>query len=117
MSENNNQNNDIDVDINIQKYRTIAVKFIENNRNKLISIYLQHSKTDGDGILVINLFEVESKSNIDVSFVNNEILDIDIIEKINERKTQNNNNNIIYFLLITPFEEKIIEIDIRTLSV
>ena len=116
MSDNNNQNNDVDVDINIQKYRTIAVKFIENNRNKLISIYLQHSKTDGDGILVINLFEVESKSNVDVSFVNNEILDIDIIEKINERKTQND-DNIIYFLLITPFEEKIIEIDIRTLSV
>ena len=38
-----------------------------------------------------------------------------LLEKINERKTHND-SNIIYLLLITPLEEKIIEIDIRTLT-
>ena len=97
------------------KYRVLALKFIETNRLQLINIYLQHSKTDGAGILLINFSELESKSNVDVSYINNEILDADIVEKINERKLQND-ENIIYFFLITPIEEKIIEIDIRTLS-
>ena len=99
----------------ILKYRNMAVKFIETNKTNLINIYLQHYKTDGAGILLINFHEVELKSNVDVSYINNEILDADILEKINERKIHND-DNIIYFFLITPVEEKIIEIDIRTLS-
>ena len=99
----------------ILKYRNMAVKFIETNKTNLINIYLQHYKTDGAGILLINFPEVELKSNVDVSYINNEILDADILEKINERKLHND-DNIIYFFLITPVEEKIIEIDIRTLS-
>jgi hypothetical protein len=99
----------------ILKYRNMAVKFIETNKTNLINIYLQHYKTDGAGILLINFPEVELKSNVDVSYINNEILDADILEKINERKIHND-DNIIYFFLITPVEEKIIEIDIRTLS-
>lgn len=99
----------------ILKYRNMAVKFIETNKTNLINIYLQHYKTDGAGILLINFPEVELKSNVDVSYINNEILDDDILEKINERKIHND-DNIIYFFLITPVEEKIIEIDIRTLS-
>jgi len=98
----------------IQKYRLISLKFIETNRNNLIKIYLEHSKTDGYGIMVINFSEVELKSNANVSYIPMEILDSDIVEKINERK-QNNDDNIIYFFLITPVEEKIIEIDIRSL--
>ena len=109
----------------IEKYREMSVKFIENNRIELFRIYLQHSKSsdnvdnvdnvDNSGILVINFFEVESKNKVDVSYVPMNILDIDIVEKINERK-ENNDENIIYIFLITPYEEKIIEIDIRTLS-
>ena len=106
----------------IEKYREMTVKFIENNRIELFRIYLQHSKlsnnvdnVDNSGILVINFFEVESKNKVDVSYVPMNILDIDIVEKINERK-ENNDENIIYIFLITPYEEKIIEIDIRTLS-
>ena len=110
MSDNNNNDNDI-----IDKYRNIAVQFINNNKTNLIRIYMQHFTTDGDGILLINLFEIDTKKNVDVSFVKNEILDNDLLEKINERKTHND-NNIIYLLLVTPVEEKIIEIDIRTLS-
>ena len=99
----------------IQKYRDIAVKFINNNKTNLIRIYMQHFTTDGNGILLINLFEIEIKKNVDVSFIKNVILDNDLLEKINERKTHND-ENIIYFLLVTPAEEKIIEIDIRTLT-
>ena len=78
-------------------------------------IYLQHSKTDGDGVLAINLNEVEDKSNVDVSYIPFTVLPIDLISKVNERKLENN-ENVIYFLLITPYEEKLIEIDIRTIS-
>jgi len=102
-------------DEQIQKYRLMSLKFIETNRNKLIKIYLEHSKTDGYGIMVINFSEVELKSNANVSYIPMEILDADISEKINERKINNNDDNIIYFFLITPVEEKIIEIDIRSL--
>jgi hypothetical protein len=101
-------------DEQIQKYRLLSLKFIEINKNNLIKIYLEHSKTDGYGIMVINFSEVELKSNANVSYIPMEILDSDIAEKINERK-QNNDDNIIYFFLITPVEEKIIEIDIRSL--
>ena len=101
-------------DEQMQKYRLLSLKFIETNRNNLIKIYLEHSKTDGYGIMVINFSEVELKSNANVSYIPIEILDSDIAEKINERK-QNNDDNIIYFFLITPVEEKIIEIDIKSL--
>ncbi len=99
----------------IQKYRNIALKFINNNKSNLISIYVKHFQTDGDGILLLNMLDIETKNNVDVSFVKSEIIDKDLLEKINERKLQNN-ENIIYLLLITPIEEKIIEIDIRTLK-
>jgi hypothetical protein len=99
----------------LQKYRDIALTFISTNKINLINIYMQHFTNDGDGILLINLFEIEIKKNVDVSYIKNEILDTDLLEKINERKTKND-SNIIYLLLITPLEEKIIEIDIRTLS-
>ena len=95
-------------------YRNMSVRFIETNRIDLVRIYRQHLEKDGSGILAINFSEVEEKKNVDVTYILLEILPVDMVEKINERKQQND-SNIIYFLLITPFEEKIIEIDIRTL--
>ena len=97
-----------------QKYRSLSIKFIENNRIELIRIYSQHYKTEGDGILAINFTEIESKNNVDVSYIPMNILAIDIVENIKLRK-EVNNENIIYFFLQTPVEEKIIEIDIRSL--
>ena len=97
-----------------QKYRSLSIKFIENNRIELIRIYSQHYKSDGDGILAINFSEIESKNNVDVSYIPMNILAIDIVENIKLRK-EVNNENIIYFFLQTPVEEKIIEIDIRSL--
>ena len=98
-----------------QKYRLISLKFIETNKTDLIKIYSQHYATDGDGILAINFTEFEVKNNIDVSYIPMNILALDIIENIKLRK-EVNNENIIYFFLQTPVEEKIIEIDIRSLS-
>lgn len=100
----------------MQKYRNIALKFISNNKSNLIRIYLEHSQKDGNGILMINMSEIEKTQNVDVSYVKNEIVDNDLLEKINERKSHNNNDDIIYLLLVTPVEEKIIEIDVSTLT-
>ncbi len=102
----------------ITKYRQIAVQFIENNKQNLISIYLKHSKgteeNEGEGILIINMNEFEKTNKIDVSFIALKLLSDEIINEINKCK-ENNDEHIIYFLLITPYEDKIIEIDIRTL--
>jgi len=97
-----------------QKYRLISLKFIENNRIELIKIYSQHLQTEGDGILAINFTEIDSKNKVDVSYIPLTILALDIIENINKRK-EINSETIIYFFLQTPVEEKIIEIDARSL--
>jgi hypothetical protein len=97
------------------KFRNISVNFINNNKNELVKIYLQHNKSDGKGVLGINLENIETTQKIDVAYIPEHILTSFIIHTLNERSIVNN-ENIIYFLLITPFEEQIIEIDIRTLT-
>ena len=103
----------------ITKFRQMALMFIEYNKQNLLSIYMKHSKgteeNEGNGILVINIKDITiGTNNIDVSFLPFTYMDVDLLNKINKCK-ENNNENIIYFMLITPFEDKIIEIDIRTL--
>jgi len=103
----------------INKYRQISLKFIELNKSNLINIYLKHlngtEENEGEGVLFINLNEYEQNQKIDVSFVVLKILSDDLINKIDECK-EKNDEHIIYFILITPYEEKIIEIDSRTLT-
>jgi len=103
----------------INKYRQIALKFIELNKSNLINIYLKHlngtEENEGEGVLFINLNEYETKQKIDVSFVVLNILSDELIKKLDECK-EKNDTNTIYFILITPYEEKIIEIDSRTLT-
>ncbi len=99
----------------INKYRNLALGFIQNNKIDLARIYLRHKQTDGDGVLGVNLEEVEEKQNIDVSYIPMNILPEAYVAIVNERKGANN-ENIIYILLITPAEEKILEMDIRTLA-
>tara|TARA_B110000305_G_scaffold196685_1_gene221918 strand:- start:57 stop:386 length:330 start_codon:yes stop_codon:yes gene_type:complete len=103
----------------IHKYRQISLKFIELNKSNLINIYLKHlngtEENEGEGVLFINLNEYEKNQKIDVSFVVLKILSDELIKKINECK-EKNDEYIIYFILITPYEEKIIEIDSRTLT-
>ena len=103
----------------IHKYRQISLKFIELNKSNLINIYLKHlngtEENEGEGVLFINLNEYEKNQKIDVSFVVLNILSDELIKKIDECK-EKNDEHIIYFILITPYEEKIIEIDSRTLT-
>jgi hypothetical protein len=103
------------------QYRNTAITFIGNNKKDLASIYLQHINSpdipeeDSSGVLGINLVEIETKNNVDVAFIPTKLLHIELVNQINARKKENN-ENIIYFLLLTPVEEKILEIDIRTLT-
>jgi len=100
-------------------YRNVALTFINKNKQELVQIYLQHIKTapveDRDGVLGINLNEIIEKNNIDVAFIPARILPIELVNKILARQKENN-ENIIYFLLITPLEEQILEVDIRSLT-
>jgi len=103
----------------IMHYRNVALTFINKNKQELVQIYLQHIKTapveDRDGVLGINLNEIIEKNNIDVAFIPARILPIELVNKILARQKENN-ENIIYFLLITPLEEQILEVDIRSLT-
>lgn len=99
-------------------YRNVAITFINKNKQELVQIYIQHIKTapieDKEGVLGINLGEIEEKHNIDVAFIPVKVLPVELVNKIRERQKVNN-ENIIYFLLITPLEEQILEVDIRSL--
>jgi hypothetical protein len=141
MSDNNNNNNnnidkniDNNIDNNIDEeitqeekdemikkiahYRNVALSFINAHKKDLVSIYLQHIKNapeeDKLGVLGINMVDMEERQNIDVAFLPMKILHIELVNNILERQKENN-ENIIYFLMINPIEEKLIEIDIRTL--
>ncbi len=122
-----------------QKDYNIALTFINSNKKDLANIYLQHTsllnvETNNDnnddvdnddvdnvddrvkrvkGVLCIYLGNID-KNKIDVAFIANKVIPLDIITKINERCLLND-ENIIYFMLITNLEEKLIEIDIRSL--
>ena len=98
----------------IELYRGTAIRFIEKNAKDLSQIYLTHRKTE-DGVLGINLTDIDTTNNIDVAYIPLNILPEELVKTINDLK-EINSENIIYFLLITPFEEKIVELDIRTLN-
>jgi hypothetical protein len=79
---------------------------------------------DKTGVLAINLTEIDIKHNVDVAFIPTRILPIELVNKINEAQKAHSqlidntllaNTNIMYCLLITPFEEKLIEIDIQAM--
>ena len=101
-------------DQQIELYRGTAIRFIENNASDLMQLYLTHRKNE-EGVLGINLTDIDTTRKIDVAYLPLNILPEELVNNINERK-EANDINIIYFLLITPFEEKIIELDIRTLN-
>ena len=124
-----------------QQDYNIALTFINSNKKDLANIYLQHTsllnvETNNDnnddnndnndnvdnvddrvkrvkGVLCIYLGNID-KNKIDVAFIANKVIPLDIITKIKERCLLND-ENIIYFMLITNLEEKLIEIDIRSL--
>lgn len=112
MESNNIESNKI-------QYRNLALTFINNNKNNLIKIYTQNFtnslEDEKDAILLIDLSKIhEQQNNINVAYLPVKYLEAEIALKIEDRKKENN-DNIIYFLLVTPLEQQIIEIDIRSL--
>jgi hypothetical protein len=99
----------------LDKYRNMSLNFIGTNRFEIIKIYMQHLKQDGPGMLYINLIDTDCIKRVDVSFVKEEVISLEILENVNKRK-EKNSDNIIYLLLITPCEDNIIELDIRDLA-
>ena len=103
-----------------QQDYNIALTFINSNKKDLANIYLQHTsllnvETNDDndnadnadnlkvvkrvkGVLCIYLGNID-KNKIDVAFIANKVIPLDIITKINERCLLND-ENIIYFMLI-----------------
>lgn len=107
-----------DNDKKIMKYRNLALAFINQHKSDLVKIFLQHSRdaidADKIGVLGINLFSFDETGKIDVAYLPVHMLEPPITERITER-IKENDIHIIYFLLITPMEEQILEIDIRGL--
>ena len=118
IPQNNNNKNTIQQ--STQYYHNIALEFINKNKKDLARIYIQHTTTnideDKQGVLGIYFGNIEQHKKIDVAFMPLRLLPENIITKINNEHQNTNNINIIYFILITPLEEQIIAIDIRTLT-
>ena len=102
----------------LQKYRNIAITFINQHKKELVSIFLQHSReaTDEDriGVLGINLLGFDDTGKIDVAYLPIRILGDATRNRIQDR-IKENDIHIIYFLMLTPLEEQIMELDIRDL--
>jgi hypothetical protein len=101
------------------KYRNLAVAFINQYKKDLAGIFLQHSReaTDEDriGVLGINLVNFNETGKIDVAYLPVRILETDLQSQIHSR-IKENEIHIIYFLMSTPYEDQLIEIDIRSLT-
>ncbi len=102
----------------LQKYRNITITFINQHKKELVSIFLQHSKEASDedriGVLGINLLDFNETGKIDVAYLPVRVLGDDTRNRILER-IKENDIHVIYFLMLTPLEEQIIELDIRDL--
>ena len=102
----------------LDTYRNMVISFINNNKADLLKIYIQHRNNVNDdqekiAVLGIQLI-IDEKSNIDIAYLPVHVLEPEIQKKIYERM-EINNEHIIYFLMITPCEEQILEIDARDL--
>lgn len=102
----------------IQKYRNITITFINQYKKDLVSIFLQHSREASDedriGVLGINLLGFDISGKLDVAYLPVRVLGDETQTSILDR-IKENDNHIIYFLMITPLEEQIMELDIRDL--
>jgi hypothetical protein len=101
-----------------QKYRNITITFINQHKKDLVSIFLQHSREASDedriGVLGINLLGFDETTKVDVAYLPVRVLSDESRNSVLER-IKENDIHIIYFLMITPLEEQIIELDIRYL--
>jgi hypothetical protein len=107
------------VEPDIQKYRNLTITFINQHKKDLVSIFLQHSRESSDedrvGVLGINLLDFDETSKIDVAYLPVRILGDTTRERVIER-IKENDIHVIYFLMLSPLEEQIIELDIRELT-
>jgi hypothetical protein len=105
----------------LETYRNMVMSFINTNKADLLKIYMQHHNDANDAnddqeklaVLGIQLI-MSDKPSIDIAYLPIHILETEIQKKLHER-IEINNDNIIYFLMITPCEEQILEIDARDL--
>ncbi len=102
----------------LQKYRNITITFINQHKNDLVSIFLRHSREaseeDRVGVLGINLLGFDETGKIDIAYLPVRVLGDEPRKRILER-IKENDIHIIYFLMLSPLEEQIIELDIRDL--
>jgi hypothetical protein len=102
----------------ITKYRNLTMAFINQHKKDLVSIFLKHSREASDedriGVLGINLIDFDTTGKIDIAYLPVRILEAPVAHRIHERINENE-IHIIYFLMITPYEEQILELDIRSL--
>lgn len=102
----------------LEKYRNITITFINQHKKDLASIFLQHSREANDddriGVVGINLLGFAETSKVDVAYLPVRVLGEETRNRILER-IKENDIHIIYFLMLTPLEEQIIELDIRAL--
>lgn len=120
MEITNDNTNDYNKEFNekLTTYRNMVVSFINTNKADLMKIYMQHHNNAQDdlekiAILGIQLI-IDDKPTIDIAYLPVHVLETEIAKKIHERMAINN-EHIIYFLMITPCEEQILEIDARDL--
>ena len=99
----------------INKYRYITLKFINTNKSDLYMIYMQHLQQDGEGVLDINLENYDAENKVDIVYIPLTSLEQKLLDEIEQRKKNDENESMIYFLMTTPHEEKILEIDITAL--
>ena len=93
----------------------LALNFINTNRNQILKIYENHNNKDGAGIIVLTLLDDEPSKRIDVSYITNEHIPEELLNKILKRIEANTalNKHIIYIYLITPLEETLVELETR----
>ena len=99
----------------MNKYRYITLKFLNANKSDLYMIYMQHLQQEGEGVLNINLENYDAENKVDVVYIPLTSLEQNLVEEIEKRKEADNNSSMLFFLMTTPHEEKILEIEISAL--
>ena len=99
----------------LNKYRYITLKFLNTNKTDLYMIYMQHLQQEGEGVLNINLENYDAENKVDVVYIPLTSLEQNLVEEIEKRKSEDCNSSMLFFLMTTPHEEKILEIEISAL--
>ena len=86
------------------------LKFLENNRDELIQLTINHRKSEGFGCMFIDL---TSEDNAHVTFLSiaHERFPCDLRKTLLERRGQNS-ESVAYFVCSTKDETNIVEIDL-----